>query len=108
MLIFSWTAWNVAHIAGHGVSVAEAEYIVKHARPPFPRKLGGDKLLVWGQTADGRFLQVIFVYPADEDIDLDSLSIADLIEFSDGKGRVVFVIHSMDLDDDQKSQYRKK
>jgi len=107
MLVFSWNAWNVGHIARHGVTPAEAEYVVRHARPPFPRKVGDDKRLVWGQTQRGRHLRVVFVYPPDDEVDVDSLSAADLMAFSDGDATVVYVIHAMELDDDEKRLFRK-
>jgi uncharacterized DUF497 family protein len=47
---------------------------------------GEDRFLVWGSTADGRFLQVVFV--VDEE---DS----------------VFVIHARPLTDPEKKRYRR-
>lgn len=43
---FRWIGWNRDHIAEHGVEPAEAEMVVRHARPPFPIKLEEDKWLV--------------------------------------------------------------
>jgi uncharacterized DUF497 family protein len=63
---FRWNEWNVEHIAGHGVSPEEAELAVRGCRRPFPRKIEGDKWLVWGRGSGDRLLQVIFVLdPAD-------------------------------------------
>ncbi len=64
--------------------------------------------MVWGQTVAGRYLQVIFFYPKDEDVDVESLSVPDLIAWSDGEERVVYVIHARDLEDDERKQYRKR
>jgi hypothetical protein len=53
--------WNVEHIAAHGISCEEAEYVLDHARRPYPEAIGRDKWLVRGQTASGKYIQVIFV-----------------------------------------------
>ena len=62
MAEFRWNDWNVSHIAEHGVSPAEAEFVVEHPLRGFPRKIGDDKFAVRGQTAAGRYLQVIHVF----------------------------------------------
>jgi hypothetical protein len=82
-----WIAWNVDPIGRHGVSPGEAEHVVRRARPPFPRRTEGDKRLVWGQTADGTYLQVIYVLDPDG---------------------TVFVIHAMPMTGKQKRQLRRK
>ena len=107
MPIFCWNDWNVEHIATHGVLPEEAEAIVRGARPPFPREQGEEKYLVWGQTSAGRYLQVIYILPDDEDVDVDALDFADLLAFSDGEA-VLYVIHAMDMTERQKKQFRKK
>jgi len=106
MPIFCWNDWNVEHIASHGVSTEEAEEIVRSAHPPFPRDQGSGKYLVWGQTSVGRYVQVIYVLPDDEDVDVDALEPVDLLAFADGES-VIYVIHAMGLTDRQKKQYRK-
>ena len=58
---FRWNDWNVDHATAHGVSPEEAEFVVVHARPPYPRRIDGDKWLAWGRGQGGRLLQVIFV-----------------------------------------------
>jgi hypothetical protein len=108
MKAFSWGPANVEHIAKHGVAPAEAQYVATHARKPFPRYVGDGKWQVWGRTMDGRYLQVIYVYPDDEDVDIDSLSVTDLLAFSAGEAQVVYVIHAMELDDEQKAFVRKR
>src|SRR5829696_996043 len=105
-VIFSWNNWNVRHIARHGVTPDEAEEIIRGARPPFPRETGEDKFAVWGQTSEGRYLQVVFVRPADDELDPQSLDLPDLIEYSEGRADVVYVIHAMELDDKKKRRYR--
>lgn len=95
MLAFCWNEWNVEHIASHGVAAPEAEYVVRHARKPYPRKRGRGKWLVHGRTGVGRNLQVIYVYPPDEDVDIEGLSPASLLAFLHGDAEVVYVIHAM-------------
>jgi len=39
---------------------------VTHARPPFPEERADGKYLAMGQTPDGSYLQVIYIFsPAD-------------------------------------------
>lgn len=105
-MIFQWSDGNEEHIAKHGVRPSEAQYVVEHALPPFPRGIEDEKQLVWGQTEAGRFLQVIFVYLADEQVDFPSLSPVDRIGFQGGEV-VRLVIHAMSMTNDQKRQYRR-
>lgn len=58
---FRWIHWNVDHIGAHGVEVQDAEYVVGHARSPYPHKTGDEKWLVWVRTESGEYLQVVFV-----------------------------------------------
>ena len=60
-MIFAWDEVNRDHIAKHAVTLQEAEYVVRGARPPFPQTVEGDKFVVWGPAESGRLLQVIFV-----------------------------------------------
>lgn len=107
-MLFAWDDWNVDHIAKHGVTPSEAEYVVKHAAAPFPREHGDDKFVVWGQTADGGYLQVIFVFRSEDEVDVDSLELADLVELSNrGSPVVVYVIHAMSLTPQMLMQYRR-
>ena len=84
---FRWNAWNIDHIARHGVWPEQAEYVVQHALRPWPEKIGDDKWRVWGRTTDGTYLQVIYIFSPDD---------------------VVFVIHAMSLTDPQKRIYRRR
>jgi uncharacterized DUF497 family protein len=83
---FRWNDWNLDHIERHGVSVADAEMVVRDAYHPFPRKIEDDKWLVWGRGRGGRFLQVIFVVDEDE---------------------TSYVIHARPLDDKEKRRLRR-
>jgi uncharacterized DUF497 family protein len=58
---FVWNDKNVQHIAKHGISPHEAEYIVEHAKPPYPQMIGDSKRLVVGRLARGEYVQVIYV-----------------------------------------------
>lgn len=108
MLAFSWDTANIEHVQKHGVSPVAAEHVVREARPPYPQTVADDKRLVWGQAKSGRYLQVVFVFPDDEDVDVDSLRAADLIAFSAGEATVVRVIHARELEDEEKRRYRKQ
>jgi uncharacterized DUF497 family protein len=84
---FRWNDWNVEHIAEHGIDPLEAEYVIRHARPPFPEARGDGKFQVAGQTAHGRHIQAIFIFsPAD----------------------VIFVIHARPLTDNEKRRLRRR
>jgi hypothetical protein len=87
MYDFRWIDWNVDHIARHGVTPGEAEYVVNRARRPFPRRIEDDKRLVWGNTPDGTYLQVIYVLDPDG---------------------TVFVIHAMPMTENQRRQLRRR
>jgi uncharacterized DUF497 family protein len=105
-VIFAWNERNTQHIGKHGVEPGEAEYVVRHAKPPFPRRMGEEKLLVWGRGADGAYLQVVFVYLPDERVKLSEFSAAEVAAFEAGE-RVILVIHAMEMTNDMKRQYRK-
>ncbi len=83
---FRWNQWNIEHIAEHGLNSDAAEYVVENAIAPWPRKEGDDKYRVWGQTAFGDYVQVIFVF--------------------DPPG-VVYVIHARPLSDSEKRKFRR-
>jgi uncharacterized DUF497 family protein len=84
---FRWNAWNVEHVADHGMAPSEAEYVVDHARRPYPRMVGDEKRLVIGPTRLGLHAQVVYV--------LDD----------DG---VAYVIHCRPLTPAEKRRYRKR
>ena len=105
-MIFQWDEDNVGHIAEHGISPDEAEYVVEHATPPLPRAAGDGKFMVWGRTRDGSHLQVGFVYLQDERVDIHRLKAADILDFQ-ANAKVLYVFHAMPMTADQKRQYRK-
>ena len=81
-----WNDWNMEHIGNHGVGPVEAEEVVSGARSPFPLAQG-DRYLVWGQTEDGRLLQVVFILDPDAS---------------------VFVIHARPLTAKEKKRFRRR
>jgi uncharacterized DUF497 family protein len=83
---FRWNNWNMDHIATHGVDARDAEFVVGAARRPYPRKIGDGKYLVIGQTADGIYCQVIYVFDPDAEI---------------------FIIHARPLTEAEKRRYRR-
>ena len=84
----------------------EAEHVVRHARPPWPQQKGNDKLVVWGPTADGRLLQVIFVLKRPDEVEFESLAMDEWADLGD-EDRLVYVIHAMDLTPAMKTRYRR-
>lgn len=86
-MLFRWIEWNRDHIAEHGVSPDEAEMVVRHARPPYPRKIEEDKWLVVGQGRGGRYLQVIYIPDAD---------------------KTVFILHARPLTEHEKRRYKRR
>lgn len=101
-----WDEWNRNHILKHRVSVEEAEYVLLKARPPYPRGLADGKFLVWGQTAAGRYLQVIFVHDSDEKIDFEKLTANDILSLPDDQAPRHYVVHARDLSRREKRQHR--
>lgn len=87
MYDFRWNDWNRDHIGEHGVLAQEAAFVVNGAHTPWPEYIGDGKWRVWGQTAAGRYLQVIYVLDPDE---------------------TVYVIHARDLTDSGKRRYRRR
>lgn len=87
MFEFRWNSSNAEHIEEHGVSWQEAQYVVNHARAPYPEYRGDGKWLVIGQTARGAYIQVIFIVDSED---------------------VVFVIHSRPLTDKEKKRFRRR
>jgi len=50
---FRWNPWNLGHLEKHGISPLQAEYVVRHARRPYPEYRGDGKWAVAGHTSDG-------------------------------------------------------
>jgi uncharacterized DUF497 family protein len=84
---FRWNKWNESHISAHGVEPEEAEEVVRRARPPYPFVRADERFLVWGPTAEGRLLQVVFVLDEDDS---------------------VFIIHARPLTGREKKRYRRR
>jgi uncharacterized DUF497 family protein len=102
-----WNAWNIEHIAKHGVSLDEAESVVAHARPPYPEQVGDGKYAVWGATEDGRYLQVIYTFWSVEQVDLADVPPHRRDELA-GLDEVHYVIHARDLTNHEKRRYRRR
>jgi len=84
---FRWIGWNIEKCRKHGVDPAAAEYLSNHARRPFPKRIEVGKWIVWGQSDDGQYLQVVYVLDPDD---------------------TVFVIHAMPMTENQKRQLRRR
>jgi uncharacterized DUF497 family protein len=84
---FRWNDWNKDHIAEHRVSPEEAEFVVRHPARGFPRREGDGKYRVWGQSQDGRYVQVIYIF---------------------SPPGVTYVIHARDLNDSEKRRHRRR
>ena len=84
--VFRWNWWNIEHVARHGVTTDEAEYVVNYPRRPYPNHQG-DRYMVRGQTDAGLWLQVVYVF--------------------DPPG-VVYVIHARPLTDREKRNTRRR
>jgi uncharacterized DUF497 family protein len=85
---FRWNDWNRSHVAKHGVDPEDAEYVVLHARPPYPSYEGDGRWLVRGQDPGGRYLQVVYVIDPD--------------------GQTFYVIHARPLTDGEKRRLRRR
>lgn len=86
-MLFRWNAWNLEHIARHGIGDEEAEYVVNQAKRPFPGERADKKYLVMGRTPDGHYIQVIYL------IDPDGTA---------------YIIHARLLTDSEKRRYRRR
>lgn len=107
-LVFAWDDWNKEHVTKHGATEAEACHVVRHARSPFPREIGNEKFLVWGQSAAGRHFQVVFAFKVPDDLEFNSLNYLDWSALIDYETTIaIYVIHCMPLTTKQLRQYRK-
>ena len=84
---FRWNPWNAEHVAKHGITLAEAEFVVERARRPFPEMIGEGKRYVAGQTANGLYAQVIYLLDADG---------------------TVFIIHARPLNNSERRKFRRR
>jgi len=106
-LQFAWDDWNLAHIARHDVGPEEAEYVVRHASPPWPEEKGDDKMLVWGTTEAGDLLQVIFVLKQPDELEFETLDIEQWADVRDDD-QIIYVVHAMPLTDTMKKRFRRR
>jgi uncharacterized DUF497 family protein len=87
---------NEDHLAKHGIETYEAEYVVRNAKRPYPRRISKEKWIVKGRTVGRRLIQVIYVLRDAEEIDPNLLSPADRIALEKGE-KAVYVIHAREL-----------
>jgi hypothetical protein len=88
------------------VSRAEAEFVIRHAQPPFPREMDSEKSIVRGPTGKGRLIQAIYVLHGDENIDYESMTLEDIITVSETTDPVLYVIHARELTAREKMKFR--
>jgi uncharacterized DUF497 family protein len=101
---FIWDKGNVDHIAKHGVTRDEAEYVVERAAAPYPSYEGDRKWLVRGKTRSGRYLQVIYVLESDAAINYSEIDLVLLSATANG----IYVIHARPLNDSEKRRLRRR
>jgi uncharacterized DUF497 family protein len=107
-LVFAWDDWNRKHVAKHGCNEADAKYVLLHAQAPFPREISDGKLLVWGQTAAGNHLEIVFALKVPEELEFSSLEFLDWAALIDYHGTVaIYIIHAMPMKQKQLRQYRR-
>jgi uncharacterized DUF497 family protein len=108
-MIFSYDDWNRQHVSKHGVQRADAEYVVEHATPPYPQRIEGGKLIVYGPDRAGRILEVVFAFRSAEDVDFDSLDLLQLEELSQKANAITtYIIHAMPVGGRGKKRYRRR
>src|SRR5688572_13935755 len=101
---FIWDLKNTAHIAEHGVTIADAEHVVRTAEPPYPMYWGEGKWLVWGRNVAGDLFQVIYVMESDADIDYTQIDLMTVETDSDG----IYIIHARPLTTAERKRFKKK
>lgn len=106
-MILLWDEWNTHHIARHLVEQDEAAEVVQRASRPFPTRIGRDKFLIRGQTARGRYLQVVYVLRTPDTIRFDAMSLEERLAVEAGE-LIGYVIHSRDLEDGERRTLRRR
>ncbi|MGD0139834.1 MAG: hypothetical protein ABSD28_13225 [Tepidisphaeraceae bacterium] len=107
-IVFAWDDWNKKHVTKHGSNEADAKYIVSHAEDPFPRDMGDGKYLVWGKTASGDYLEVIFAFRVPEDLEFLALGVLDWGVLIDYPATVpIYICHAMPMKSKQLRRYKK-
>ncbi len=82
--------------------------MVRGAKRPYPKMIEDDKLVVWGETAAGRLLQVICVFKSPGEVSYQSLSVDEWMRVESGEATVIIrVIHAMDLTPRMKRNLKK-
>src|SRR5688572_26292073 len=109
MMVFAWDDVNREHLAKHSVIPSEAEEVVRKAVAPFPETIEGDKFVVWGATATGRHLQVVYVLKTPHEVTYESVAVGDWMSVEAGQvADIVRVIHAMDLTPRMKRRLRRR
>ena len=109
-VIFLWSWRNVDHIGEHGVTPAEAEHVVRHARSPSPEAKGHEKWMVHGETEERRLLQVVFVRARLDDVqpeEFERLALFERAALQDGEP-AVRIIHARDLTELERRRLRRR
>jgi hypothetical protein len=107
-LVFAWDDWNKEHVTKHGSNAGDAKFVIEHAKEPFPREIGDGKYLVWGQTASGSYLEVIFAFKAPENLNFRDLDLMDWSAILDYPGTVaIYICHAMLMTPKQLRKYRR-
>jgi uncharacterized DUF497 family protein len=65
---FRWIDWNIGKVEKHGLTAGDVEYVVEHARRPYPKPIGNEKWLVIGRTSNGRLIQGIYLVDPSDDL----------------------------------------
>ncbi len=82
---------------------------MRNAAAPFPETIEGDKLVVWGKSGAGRYLQVVYVLKPPHEVAYESLAVQDWMTAEGGQDEdVVRIIHAMDLTARMKRRLRKR
>jgi hypothetical protein len=62
---------------------------------------------VWGTTAAGDYLQVVFEFLPEEEADFKNMSATDVVRCMDGE-EVIYVIHAMPTSENMKSRLKSR
>jgi hypothetical protein len=104
-----WDKRNRDHISRHAVTPMEVDFVLVHARPPYPERIGDGRHLVRGRTEAGRYLQVIFVYRSIKTLDWRALGWEDRLALDvEGADEVLYPIHARELTGVEKRALRRR
>jgi len=62
---------------------------------------------VRGQSAEGRYLQVIYIVDSEEEIEFEDLTISEIYDLSQGELKRMYIIHARPLTPRERANYRK-